>query len=705
MTSHNAVHDTVVKLQERVIKLEQANKALSLANQELIAANTELVTENEQLMAERAELCGRIEWLNSIFERISVGLWTSTMDGCIIEANPAFHSFVGYEDHHLHGVNFAEITHPDDLESEIGFFEQIITNRRRSYKVDKRYLTKNGREVWGRTHISVVIHRGGSLRVLIGITEDITEERRMNHMLKLNEERLNYVLEATEDGVWDWDLLHNIVYFSPRWHEMFGYDQKEIAPHIAVWRKLIHPDDVSQAFRLLRAHIKGETPYYESEQRIRTKSGEWRWGLARGKVVARQEDGKPLRMVGTHVDITRRKRAEQEVRESEERLHLVLQKMPILLDAFDEQGNMVFWNDECERVTGHPADEVLHNPNVIELFYPDPALRRRVMEQWYKLTNGQCETHRMEIEFPCRDGKIRTIEWSDVSKQSPIPGWMSWAVGVDVTDRRAAERALKSFYVLTENTPDGVKILDLDGTITYANPAIREISGFGDDLIGMSLTDCIEENDSSHPMEMLQQVKEHGSAQGMIFHRRLDGTAFPSHISLFLVEDDREDMHGIAAITRDLSEQHRQEQAMIELQQQVIEAQRASLRELSTPMIPLAEGVIALPLVGSIDTARAQQVMETLLQGVEHYRARSAIIDITGVPVVDTQVANVLLQTAKAVRLIGARVMITGIGPMMAQTFVSLGVDLQGITTCSTLQEGMKKALSKYNNSLSAKTH
>jgi rsbT co-antagonist protein RsbR len=327
------------------------------------------------------------------------------------------------------------------------------------------------------------------------------------------------------------------------------------------------------------------------------------------------------------------------------------------------------------------------------------------MEQWYKLTNGQCETHRMEIEFPCRDGKIRTIEWSDVSKQSPIPGWMSWAVGVDVTDRRAAERALKSFYVLTENTPDGVKILDLDGTITYANPAIREISGFGDDLIGMSLTDCIEENDSSHPMEMLQQVKEHGSAQGMIFHRRLDGTAFPSHISLFLVEDDREDMHGIAAITRDLSEQHRQEQAMIELQQQVIEAQRASLRELSTPMIPLAEGVIALPLVGSIDTARAQQVMETLLQGVEHYRARSAIIDITGVPVVDTQVANVLLQTAKAVRLIGARVMITGIGPMMAQTFVSLGVDLQGITTCSTLQEGMKKALSKYNNSLSAKTH
>jgi anti-anti-sigma regulatory factor len=125
------------------------------------------------------------------------------------------------------------------------------------------------------------------------------------------------------------------------------------------------------------------------------------------------------------------------------------------------------------------------------------------------------------------------------------------------------------------------------------------------------------------------------------------------------------------------------------LQEEVIAAQEAAIRELSTPLIPLADGVVAMPLVGTISTARAQQIMETLLEGIGIHQAHVALIDITGVKVVDTQVADALLRAARAARLLGAQVVLTGIGPEIAQTLVSLGADMSGIATRGTLREGI----------------
>jgi anti-anti-sigma factor len=149
----------------------------------------------------------------------------------------------------------------------------------------------------------------------------------------------------------------------------------------------------------------------------------------------------------------------------------------------------------------------------------------------------------------------------------------------------------------------------------------------------------------------------------------------------------------MAGIVRDMSEQVQAEEERAALQQQIISAQRDALRELSTPLIPISEKVVIMPLLGTIDSQRAQMVMETLLEGVAQHQARLAILDITGVPVVDTQVAQALVSAARAVRLLGAQVMLTGIQPQIAQTLVHLGVDLGGITTRSSLQSGIVDAL------------
>lgn len=129
------------------------------------------------------------------------------------------------------------------------------------------------------------------------------------------------------------------------------------------------------------------------------------------------------------------------------------------------------------------------------------------------------------------------------------------------------------------------------------------------------------------------------------------------------------------------------------VQQQVIDAQQQAIEELSTPLIPISDSVVIMPLIGTIDAQRAQQVMETLLEGVSSQRAAIAILDITGVRVVDTQIANALIQSAHAVRLLGAQVVLTGIRPDVAQTLVHLGIDLSTMITRSTLQAGIAHAL------------
>jgi ABC-type sugar transport system substrate-binding protein len=132
--------------------------------------------------------------------------------------------------------------------------------------------------------------------------------------------------------------------------------------------------------------------------------------------------------------------------------------------------------------------------------------------------------------------------------------------------------------------------------------------------------------------------------------------------------------------------------AQRQLQQQVINAQRSIIHDLSTPIVPINDEILVLPLIGMIDSIRAQQIMESMLDAILRQRAHVLIVDITGVAVVDTQVANYLMQSAQAARLLGAQVILVGIAPEVAQTIVQLGVDLSSIITRGTLREGLQCA-------------
>lgn len=134
--------------------------------------------------------------------------------------------------------------------------------------------------------------------------------------------------------------------------------------------------------------------------------------------------------------------------------------------------------------------------------------------------------------------------------------------------------------------------------------------------------------------------------------------------------------------------------------ERTVSMQKIALQELSAPLIPVFEGITVMPLVGTIDTERAKQIMENLLSGAVKHRSEVVLIDITGVPVVDTMVAHHIIQAADAVRLIGAKCMLVGIRPEIAQTIVNLGIDLNQIVTKNTLKKGIEAALALMNRKI-----
>jgi len=145
---------------------------------------------------------------------------------------------------------------------------------------------------------------------------DITRRKKAEEALIKNEEILRLTLDSTSDGTWNWNVVTGEVVFSDKWLGSLGYKRGEVKPHVSFWESIIHPDDMANTMNTLNLHLEAKTDTYECETRLLKKSGVYRWNLDRGRVIERDDDGKPLRMVGTDTDITERKKAEIQIKSS-----------------------------------------------------------------------------------------------------------------------------------------------------------------------------------------------------------------------------------------------------------------------------------------------------------------------------------------------------------------------------------------------------
>ncbi|MFW5640814.1 MAG: cache domain-containing protein [Thermodesulfobacteriota bacterium] len=164
------------------------------------------------------------------------------------------------------------------------------------------------------------VHFSEFTALAAGANRMIEDQQKAQQALRESEDRLNLALDTTHQGTWDWDFRTDVILWDRRLRDILGFDPNKTEPHLSTWKKTVHPDDFTRVRATMIRHLKQETPYYEAEYRVRVPSGEWKWILDRGQVTQRDETGRAVRAVGTYMDITRQREAEQERERMEEQL-------------------------------------------------------------------------------------------------------------------------------------------------------------------------------------------------------------------------------------------------------------------------------------------------------------------------------------------------------------------------------------------------
>ncbi len=287
----------------------------AIARQVAIALqNAYLFGETEAALAEAENLA---EALRVSEERFALamqgsneGLWDWDMQADTLYWSPRFKELLGYHPDEL-DVSFEvfeSLMHPDDSE-RVGAAIDAHLKERVPYDVEERLRTKSGEYRWLRARGQALWDEGGNPVRMTGSIADITERKQAEEALRVSEERFALAAQGSNDGLWDWDIQNETLYWSPRLKELLGYADDELDIDFDTFASLLHPDD-KETGEALEAHLKDRVPY-DIEQRLRTKSGEYRWVRVRGQAVW-GEAGQPTRMAGSSTDITERKAEEVE---------------------------------------------------------------------------------------------------------------------------------------------------------------------------------------------------------------------------------------------------------------------------------------------------------------------------------------------------------------------------------------------------------
>ncbi len=262
-----------------------------------------------------------------------------------------------------------------------------------------------------------------------------SDRKQIEESLRESNERWHLAVQGNNDGIWDWNVKTNEVFFSVRWKEMLGYKDSEIANHLDEWAKRVHPDDLGWVTQAVQEHFAKKTPYYSTEHRVLCKDGTYKWILDRGQALW-DETGNVVRMAGSHTDISDRKQAEVEIRE----LNAALANAVEGISRLDQQGRYINVNKAYAQMVGYQPFEMI-GKDWKETVYPEDLDKLLVAYQ-QMLADGKVKTEARGVR---KDGSIfykQLVMISAYDEQKQLTGHHCFMK--DISDRKQAEEELKN---------------------------------------------------------------------------------------------------------------------------------------------------------------------------------------------------------------------------------------------------------------------
>ena len=417
-----------------------------------------------------------------LFEFSPDAVFVEDFSGNVIDVNAAGCELHGMKREEIVGKNVSELV-PAELQQEVaGVFAQwasgtLQTLRSRSRRADGTSVPVEIRasriDYAGRPallfHVRDITERKQAEEALRQAHEELRHahddlEQRVrertaalaaaNAALIASQRRFDLVMRGTNDGIWDWDVGTGEVYFSPRWKSMIGYGELEIEGRFEEWEKRLHPDDRERAMATLNAYMEGKTATYELEHRLQCKDGSYRWILARG-VLLRDEEGRPYRMAGSHLDLTERKMAEGELKKFADEVSDLYNNAPCGYHSIDRDGVFVQMNDTELAWLGYSREEIVGKKKLQELLTPDS---RKAFEKNFPVFMEQGRIEDFEMALVLKNGRVMPVVLSSTAIRDEHGDFvMSRSTLFDITARRQADvkmRELQSFLTsIVENIP------------------------------------------------------------------------------------------------------------------------------------------------------------------------------------------------------------------------------------------------------------
>jgi PAS domain S-box-containing protein len=384
-----------------------------------------------------------------------------------------------------------------------------------------------------------VIPRALSLPSVAQLQTEIQKRKQTEEALRESEYRWKFAIEGSGDGVWDWDIVSDeIKYPSGRWKEMLGVCGKR-NPTQQELLNLVHPDDQSGFIEAIQAYLDEKSVIFVVEHRLRYKDGSYKWVLTRGMVVSRTEDGSPLRMIGTHQDISVRKRAEEALRQNQKKLQEAQRIAHVGSWQLDVTANHIIWSEELYRILG--LNPGLPPPDCTENF------RLFTPESWKRLSTALSRIQKTGIPYELE---------LEIVRADGIHGWILargeairndsgaidrlHGVALDITERKQMEERLRDSDAFNASILNSltahIAVLDAQGVIVSVNNAWRQFAKenslpeSGQDLLGFNYLDACK-NASDQPCGDEASTAQTGIAEVLEGKLNIFHLEYPCHSS------------------------------------------------------------------------------------------------------------------------------------------------------------------------------